>query len=141
MSPAAITVHSRRFGSLEVAPEEIIHFPEGLVGLPGHDYVVVVHDPDSPFCWLQSAEDPDLALPVTDPWRFFPTYVVDVPTAEPAENVRVWVTVRAGAKLEDFCANLRAPLLVLEGTGRQVINEAPEAPVRAPLFPPEALAA
>ena len=141
MSPAAITIHSRRFGSLEVAPEEIIHFPEGLVGLPGHDYVVVVHDPESPFCWLQSAEDPDLALPVTDPWRFFPSYVVDVPAAEPASDVRVWVTVRASSKLEEFSANLRAPLLVHESTGHQVINEAPEAPVRAPLFGSQALAA
>ena len=32
-------------------------------------------------------------------------------------------------------------LLVQDGTGRQVINEAPEAPVRAPLFRPQALAA
>ena len=47
----------------------------------------------------------------------------------------VWVTVRAGAELADFHANLRAPILVAEGKGHQVINEAADAPVRAPLFP------
>jgi len=44
------------------------------------------------------------------------------------------VTVRAGEELEDFSANLRAPILIAQGAGHQVINQAPDAPVRAPLF-------
>jgi len=43
--------------------------------------------------------------------------------------------VRAGTELADFSANLRAPILVSNGQGYQVINEASQAPVRAPLFP------
>ena len=53
----------------------------------------------------------------------------------------MWVTVRAGAELADFYANLRAPILVAEGQGHQVINESADAPVRAPLFPAVAAAA
>ena len=34
------------------------------------------------------------------------------------------MTVRAGAELADFYANLRAPILIAEGKGHQVINEA-----------------
>ena len=34
----------------------------------------------------------------------------------------------------DFSANLRAPILVWNGRGHQVINEAKDARVRAPLF-------
>jgi flagellar assembly factor FliW len=49
--------------------------------------------------------------------------------------VAVWVTVRAGAELADFHANLRAPILVADGQGHQVINESSQAPVRAKLFP------
>jgi flagellar assembly factor FliW len=44
------------------------------------------------------------------------------------------VTVRAAETLEDFSANLRAPILIAQGSGHQVINQAPDAPVRAPLF-------
>jgi flagellar assembly factor FliW len=55
--------------------------------------------------------------------------------ARTPEDVDVWVTVRAGAELSDFSANLRAPILVCNGHGHQVINDAPDAPVRAPLFP------
>jgi flagellar assembly factor FliW len=50
----------------------------------------------------------------------------------------VFVTVRTAPELENFRCNLRAPLLVSAGRGFQVINEAEDAPVRAPLF--EALA-
>jgi flagellar assembly factor FliW len=43
--------------------------------------------------------------------------------------------VRATEMLEDCTANLRAPILISRGTGHQVINEADNAPMRAPLFP------
>jgi flagellar assembly factor FliW len=46
----------------------------------------------------------------------------------------VYVTVRAGETIEDFRANLRAPILVSGGRGHQVINEASDTSVRAPLF-------
>jgi len=51
------------------------------------------------------------------------------------------LTVRAGASPADFSANLRAPILVAEGRGHQVINEASDAPVRAPLFAGDAVEA
>ena len=45
------------------------------------------------------------------------------------------MTVRAAGELSDFSCNLRAPIVIWNGHGHQVINEAPDAPVRAPLFP------
>ena len=143
------TITSRRFGTLEVAETELIEFPEGLVGLGGSRFVVVPTGADSPFAWLQSADDPELALPITDPWAFFADYVLelsDEATAaaglpEDGSGVRVWVTVRAAGELHDFCANLKAPIVVCDGRGAQVLNEAPDAPVRARLFPESTLAA
>jgi flagellar assembly factor FliW len=140
--PEPLTISSRRFGDLVLTPEELIEFPEGLVGLGGSRYVLVTTDAESPFRWLQSAEDPDLALPVTDPWAFFPGYALELSDAatadaglpEDGEDVAVWVTVRAAAERQDFSANLRAPIVVHGGQGHQVLNEAADAPVRAPLF-------
>lgn len=140
---ATITVPSRRFGALELPQEELIEFPEGLIGLGGSRYVVVRPDPDSPFGWLQSAEDPDLALPVCDPWEFFADFTLELSDAAteaaglPADGsgVRVLVTVRTGADVRDFTANLRAPVVLHEGRGHQVLNEAADAVLRAPLFP------
>jgi flagellar assembly factor FliW len=144
---SAITIDSSRFGTLEIPQESVIEFPQGLIGLGGRRYAIVPSGNDGAFSWLHSIDDPSLALPVANPWHFFADYAVELSdeestgiTADPAD-VQVWVTVRAGSQLSDFYANLRAPILVAEGSGHQVINEAEDAPVRAPLFPAVAAAA
>jgi flagellar assembly factor FliW len=143
---STLTIDSSRFGTIEIPAEDVIEFPAGLIGLGGRRYAIVATD-DSAFSWLHSIDDPTLALPVTNPWHFFSDYAVDLSdeAAEPitadAADVAVFVTVRAGAELSDFYANLRAPILIAEGQGHQVINESPDAPVRAPLFPAVAAAA
>jgi flagellar assembly factor FliW len=137
----AVTLHSTRFGTLEVSEEALIEFPCGLIGLPSTRYALLAASEDAAFLWLQSTDDPDLAIPVTNPFRFFDTYEVELSDDEAArigitdtDVTSVYVTVRAAGTLEEFSANLRAPLLVSGGRGHQVINQSPDAPVRAPLF-------
>jgi flagellar assembly factor FliW len=144
---STLTIDSSRFGPIEIASEDVIEFPNGLIGLGGSRYAIVAAGNDGAFSWLHSIDDPALALPIANPWHFFNDYAVELSdadsepiTADPAD-VAVWVTVRAGAELADFYANLRAPILVADGKGHQVINEAADAPVRAPLFPAVAAAA
>jgi flagellar assembly factor FliW len=136
---STVTVESSRFGSLEIEAGAIIEFPVGLIGLGGRRWAVVTKDETGPFSWLHSLDDPALALPVTNPWEFFADYEVELSDADSerfeGEDVTVWVTVRAGAELADFSANLRAPILISKGQGYQVINEVANAPVRAALFP------
>jgi flagellar assembly factor FliW len=139
-----VTVESTRFGALEIDAAEVIDFPAGLIGLGGSRYTLISGEADSAFRWLQSLDDPAVALPVTSPWTFFPEYAVELSDEDServggGEDASVWVTVRAGAELSDFSANLRAPIVVSGGRGHQVINEAADAPVRAALFT-EALA-
>jgi flagellar assembly factor FliW len=134
-----LTVDSTRFGTLEIDAAERISFPAGLIGLGGRDFVLLDHDAESSFRWLQSLDDPALALPVTNPWAFFAEYEVELSDEDTERlggdaDVDVWVTIRTGAELSDFSANLRAPIVITNGRGFQVINEATDAPVRAPLF-------
>jgi flagellar assembly factor FliW len=141
----SLTVESTRFGTLEVEPEAVLSFPRGLIGLGGSRYALLSTDPDSPFSWLHSIEDPDLALPVTRPGQFFPDYAVELSDAEAASlglsdeaPTDVWVTVRATERVEDFTVNLKAPIIVTPRADGpeafQVINEAPGCDVRVPLF-------
>jgi flagellar assembly factor FliW len=134
-----LTVESSRFGTLEVDPEAVIEFPAGLIGLGGRRFVIVGDGEESAFRWLHSVEDAALALPVTRPWPFFADYTVDLSDEDTerlgeGDDIDVWVTVRTGAELSDFSANLRAPIVIANGRGFQMINEATDAPVRAPLF-------
>ena len=141
MTTDVITLESTRFGTLEVPSDSIVEFPNGLIGLGGNRYALLARSEESTFVWLHSLEDPELALPLTNPWRFFSTYEVELSDDEAdrigvdeTDDTAVYVTVRAAESLEDFSANLRAPILIAHGHGHQVINQAPDAPVRAPLF-------
>jgi flagellar assembly factor FliW len=119
----------------------VLEFPSGLIGLGGTRYTLIAREESAPFLWLHSLDDPSLAIPVTNPWFFFSSYEVEVSDSE-AERIGVtdpsqadvYVTVRAGESIEDFRANLRAPILVSGGRGHQVINETRGTSVRTPLF-------
>jgi flagellar assembly factor FliW len=134
-------VESSRFGTLEIADEAVIDFPAGLIGIGGSRYALLARDENAAFQWLHAVDDPDVALPVTDPFAFFPDFEVQLSDDEAArigvvdpDSADVLVVVRAAEELQDFSVNLLAPILVSEGKGHQVINEAPDAPVRAPLL-------
>ena len=138
---SSLTIESSRFGQVEVDSGSVLEFPEGLIGLAGSRYAMIGDDPEAPFLWLQSLDDPSLALPVTNPHRFFADFTVEV-IDEDAERLAldtssamdVYVTVRAAPALEDFTANLKAPILARAGQAWQVINQAPGCELRVPLF-------
>jgi flagellar assembly factor FliW len=142
----ALTIDSTRFGRVEIDPDTVIEFPEGLIGLGGSRYALLTNDPGGPLMWLHCIDDPSLSLPVTEPHRFFADYQVEL-NDEDAERlsldgatpVDVYVTVVAAAELSGFTANQKAPILVRDGRGHQVINQASGCDLRAPLFA-EALA-
>jgi flagellar assembly factor FliW len=120
-------------------------FPSGLLGFPEQRrYVILDHDTEAPFKWLQSVEEPALAFVVLDPALFHPSYHIDVPADARAE-------IRAGEG-EDLAlvviltipsddpgritANLRGPLVISHQTklGKQLVLSE-DVPTRHPLFP------
>jgi len=48
--------------------------------------------------------------------------------------VDVYVTIVASAELSEFTANQKAPILIWGGQGHQIINQAADTHLRAPLF-------
>lgn len=137
---AAVSFESSRFGTVEVDSDAVIDFPRGLIGLGGARYALVGASDEDAIVWLHSVEDPDLAVPVADPWAFFPDYAVDLPDDDAermgisgAAEAKVLVVVRVGPTPEECFANLKAPILLANRTGYQVLNEA-DAPLRAPLL-------
>jgi flagellar assembly factor FliW len=136
-----VTFQSVRFGTVEVPAGEVIEFPLGLIGLGGLRYALIDRNPGTGFLWLHSVEDPALALPVVSPHLFFPDFRLNIAEEDlertglrDQSQVKLYVTVRATPDPLDITANLRAPLVICEGRGYQVLNTSEDAPLQAPLF-------
>lgn len=137
----SVTFQSIRFGAVEIPEQDVIEFPFGLIGLGGLRYALIDRNPGTGFLWLHSVEDPALALPVVKPKQFFYDFALDIAPEDrertgiqDAVEEEIYVTVRATPNPLDITANLRAPLVIRDGNGYQVINVSDDAPLQAPLF-------
>lgn len=64
-------INTSRFGEVEVDDDLIFNFIEPILGYEHlSKFILLDHTPDSPFKWLQSAEDPNVAFPITFPAFF-----------------------------------------------------------------------
>lgn len=125
-----------RFGPVAIEPEDVIRFRDGLIGLPNcRKWVVLADCVHQAVAWLQSVEEPLLALPVVSPRRYVPNYRLRVAKqqiesllGDKSEALHVLVIV-AGTD-GSLALNLRAPLVINldRRLGRQVVA-ADDAPV------------
>ncbi|MBI5671916.1 MAG: flagellar assembly protein FliW [Nitrospirae bacterium] len=120
-------------------------FPSGLLGFPEQQrYVILDHDTEAPFKWLQSVEEPSLAFVILDPALIHPGYQIDVPAdalseirAEEREELALVVILTIPSDDPGrITANLRGPLIIshLTKLGKQVVLS-DDFPTRHPLFP------
>ena len=125
-------IQTSRFGILDVSDETLLIFPSGLVGFPTfRRFVVLDVAEDSDYQWLQSVDDPGLAVVIVDVHLLQPEFRVDVPDEGLAELdmiqsdpvlIMAVVTIPSG-RPDQSTANLRAPLVVNLRTrkGKQMI--------------------
>jgi len=137
-------IHSTRFGDLECPEEKVIKIPSGVIGFPlSTRYLVLDHDRDVPFKWLQSLDQEELAFVIMDPVWFKPDYRVTIALDEIVELGRVderdlVLFVILTIPSDDpsrMTANLRGPVVVNAGTriAKQLILH-DEFPTRAPVL-------
>ena len=120
-------------------------FAQGLLGFPGSTTYVVVEVEDTPYVWLQSVEEEDVAFLATSPFLFFPGYDLELGDEEqraievddPAQvEVLALLTVhRAGEQPESITANLLGPIVVNTESRRalQLVLDNPDYTTRVPL--------
>jgi len=136
-----VTFESIRFGTVEIPDEAVVEFPFGLIGLGGSRYALLDRNPGSGFLWLHAVDEPALALPVIEPHNFFSSFTLEM-AAEDRERTgiadldgaQLYVTVHATPDPLDITVNLRAPIVIRDGRGYQVLNMDEQAALRAPLF-------
>ena len=111
-------IHTTRFGSIEIEPDDILFFRNGLVGFEDCRHWVLLADADnSSVAWLQSMQHSDVAMPVVSPRRFVTEYQVrldptDVDLLQLSEVEQAFVLAVVSRNDETLTLNLRAPLVI-----------------------------
>jgi flagellar assembly factor FliW len=132
--PPGLSIATRNFGTITVRPEQVITFPHGLLGFADlHRYVLIEHNQESPFLWMQSLDNPELAFVVADPVTIVPAYrITPAPEVfqelaeEGIENLKIFVilTIPPG-RPQDITANLMGPIVISlkNRQGKQLVIE------------------
>lgn len=136
-------VQSRVFGELEVSEENIIFFEEGIPAFENLKKFVIIKEDESPFYWLQSIEDKDIAFVIINPFEIKPDYEFDLPDEvvskleiTSAQDVAVFCIVVIPEDVRQTRVNLKAPIIinVNKRKGMQYLLDDERYPLRYYLF-------
>jgi flagellar assembly factor FliW len=111
-------IHTTRFSTIEIEPDDILFFRNGLIGFEDCRHWVLLADADnSAVAWLQSMQHADIALPVVSPRRFVSEYQVrlepsDVDALQLSAVEQAYVLGVVSRDEETLTLNLRAPLVI-----------------------------
>lgn len=114
-------IDSPRFGTLEIVPEKVIEFPNGLLGFEDARRFSLFHPEGARVSYyiLQSIDDPLLAFNIADPTLFGFDYEISLSDTEAAsvdltdsDDAVVMVILAKGETQPDLRANFTAPLVL-----------------------------
>lgn len=126
-------IPTRRFGTVEIAQDQVVYVPEGLIGFPAQKrYVLLEHKKGSPFIWFQAVDEEDLAFLLLDPLLCKPDYeflispedrkALELPDSCEGMQTLVIVNIAPAGSLE-VTANLLGPVVmnVKKRLARQIV--------------------
>jgi len=125
-------IKTTRFGEIDIDKSKALHFNDGLLGFPDKkNFVILEHNPGSPFLWLQSMDAPELAFVMINPFLMKEDYLQDISPEEEAllkgeddDEIMVFslVTIPRG-EVQKATVNLMGPVVIKTGSrsARQVI--------------------
>lgn len=141
-------VCTKWFGTVDIDDNKIIDFDLGLIGFEDCKRFTLIYDVDkgeeTAIMWLQSLDEPGLALPVMKPEYIMEGYdpIVedeilntlgeDIRTA----NLAVFCTLTVPEDLTKMTINLKAPIIVNVDTmkGVQLIADNEDYAVKYPIY-------
>jgi len=122
-----------RFGTIEYEEKDLIHIPEGLVGMPDMvSFLILDFEEETPFKWMQCTQDANRGFLIADPLLFNPEFSLalgeddlrDLEVNSP-DDLAVFVICTFRGKWSETTGNLMGPIIVQveKRLGRQVIVE------------------
>lgn len=114
-----VKIQTKAFGEIEVSDKQKISFPDGILGFEFIKDYYLLDMEDSPFYWLQSIEEQDIAFVVIQPDLFIPDYKLKVNNAElesidikDKEDILIFTIVTIPENPSEMTANLQGPIII-----------------------------
>lgn len=136
-------VLTKFFGEVELDDDKILEFPNGIIGFEDFKKYAIMYDEDDKsetrISWLQSLDEPALALPVIDPLAITDEYIPMIedellmPLDNPVdEDLLFLLALTVPSDMEKVTANMKAPFIINASTkkGVQLIVENEDYPVK-----------
>lgn len=141
-------ISTKCFGQIELDDSKIITFDNGIMGFEDFKEYTILYDIDDEdktavISWLQSIEEPSLALPIINPFVLKEDYnpVLDDEMLEPLgaltqDNLVIFLTLTVPSDLTQMTANFKAPFIINADTkkGSQIIAENPDYDVKCNVY-------
>ena len=137
-------IQTTRFGEVEIQDEDILTFPSGMLGFSNERHFVLIEDDmGSPFQWLQSLDNKELAFVTINPEVAITGFSLEVTNEQlkkldttSLEDLSVRAIVTMAKHLKDVTINLQGPLLInfLKKLGLQFVVADGRYNTRHPLF-------
>lgn len=139
-----MVIKTSRFGEVQLNPEDVLTFKEGLLGFQDLRQFVLLDDPnDDIFCWLQSCELPSIAFPVLEPELFGHKYNVNFNRTD-LESLKIQAgQVPAFLSIitipndpTQMTANIKAPIVINleQKIARQCVLQDNNLAIKEPIF-------
>ena len=136
-------IETKKFGTIEIDDDSVIHFPRGLVGFEHcHRFALIKNEDFDPFCWLVSLDENELSLPILNPNLVNPDFETTL-SSNLTDNRflsngfnNIFCVVNMDRKVGRFTINLKSPILLnLEDRmGKQFILDSDELMVDQPVW-------
>ncbi|MGM0370368.1 MAG: flagellar assembly protein FliW [Bacillota bacterium] len=139
-------IETTRFGEIDIVEERIVEFVVGPYGFEEQMQYTLLADEESPFFWLQSISEPDLAFVVTEPWIFCEDYEFELGDEiksklklKDKENVTVLNMVVIPENKRQTTMNLKSPIIINQENklAKQIILEEEDYPIKYRIFAEE----
>ena len=118
--PTKIT--SSSFGEVEILPDNVFYFENGLLGFEYlNNFVLITDDDIIPFKWLMSIEEPEIIFPLISPFFIYDEY--NIGKDIDLERYVLFNVVTFNDGNGNVTANLKAPVVLCSDdlTGEQII--------------------
>ena len=131
------------FGEVELDDDKVIEFPNGIIGFEDYKRYAIMFDEDKDsevrISWLQSLDEPLLALPIIEPLAVVSEYAPMIedellkPLGNPAdEDLLLFLALTVPSDMTKITANMKAPFIIntVERKGAQLIVDNADYPVK-----------